>query len=443
MITGLINKLTKLAKKNKRAAKKKHQHALPLIVPRSEHTISRRDISECALKVLYRLHKHGYEAYLVGGAVRDLLLGLKPKDFDVATNAKPEEVRALFRNCRLIGRRFRLAHVYFGDEIIEVATFRAKHLESELTQSHTSAGMIVNDNVYGTMEDDAWRRDFTVNALYYNIADFSIVDYTGGLIDLNAKQLSLIGEPEQRFREDPVRILRVIRFASKLKLKIDPTLLQPISQYAHLITSVSSARLFEEVRKLFHSGEGAVAFNFMQQFKLFEALFPFTQGCESEAFPLNAFLNAVFTSTDKRIQADKSVTPVFLFAAIFWYPLCLRAQALVDEGLPTWVAREKMMEPLFQAQLKTIGVPRRLLHAVRELLMLQMRMERPPSKKANRIVNEPRFRAAYDFIALRVEVGEPLDRAVSEWKRFYESEEVIPSRPPRKRRYKQRKPKTS
>jgi poly(A) polymerase len=250
-------------------------------IPRPEHPISRRSISPNALKVLYRLKDAGYQAFLVGGAVRDLLLGLTPKDFDVATNALPEEVRRLFRNCRLIGRRFRLAHVHFGSEIIEVATFRAASApEREDAESDPDAdgeeirdpvedsehrafdtrGRILRDNSYGTVEEDVWRRDFAANSLYYNIGDLSIWDFADGVADINARRLKLIGDPETRYREDPVRMLRAVRFAAKLDFTIEPDTEQPISRLAHLLDGVPPARLFDECLKLFLSGFGAKSF---------------------------------------------------------------------------------------------------------------------------------------------------------------------------------------
>ena len=219
----------------------------PRIVPRSKHTVSRSDISDSALKVLYRLMNAGYKAYLVGGGVRDLLLGLRPKDFDVVTDAHPEQIRELFRNCRLIGRRFRLAHVRFGREIIEVSTFRACHSTGE-GDTESEDGRILRDNVYGDIDDDVWRRDFSVNALYYNIEDFSVVDYVGGMNDMDARQLRLIGNPEDRYREDPVRMLRAIRFAAKLDFSIHADTAKPISELAPLLNDISPARLYEETR---------------------------------------------------------------------------------------------------------------------------------------------------------------------------------------------------
>jgi poly(A) polymerase len=424
MISSWLKKVRKLTKSKKRAPIGSEPEHTPIIIPRKKHTISRKDISEHALKVLYRLHKNGFKAYLVGGAVRDLLLNIQPKDFDIATDAKPEEVRALFRNCRLIGRRFRLAHVYFGPEIIEVATFRAKHSAEEIDASHSSEGMILRDNVYGTLEDDAWRRDFTVNALYYNIKDYSVVDYTGGLADLERRELCLIGDPEKRFREDPVRILRVIRFSSKLDLTIASDLLEPIQMFKDLIAGVSSARLFEEVLKILHSGAAEKAYELLKTYGIFEKLFPFTENSlRNHQYPMDAFIKHVLASTDQRIKEDKPVTPAFLFAALFWYPICEKAEELIkQDGLPPMVARDKMMESIFQAQLQIVGVPRRILQVVREILTLQMRMESKPTRKVERILFEPRFRAAFDFLQMRSSAGEELDGIVQWWQSYYEAD---------------------
>ena len=232
----------------------------PTVIPRSQHIISRIQISDSALKVLYRLKNAKYKAYLVGGAVRDILLGRKPKDFDVVTDAKPEQIRELFRNCRLIGRRFRLAHIQFGKEIIEVSTFRAPHHISDKSEGHAKDGRIIRDNVYGDIDDDVWRRDFTINALFYNIEDFSIVDYAGGIKDLETGQLRLIGDPKKRYVEDPVRMLRAIRFSSKLDLSIHSTTESSIGVYSNLLENIPSARLYEEILKLFMSGNGLETF---------------------------------------------------------------------------------------------------------------------------------------------------------------------------------------
>src|SRR3990167_37319 len=245
--TAPKNGLDNMTTKNKSSQSTK-------IIPRSEHQISRKNIHPHAIKVLYRLKSCGYDAYLVGGCVRDLLLGHQPKDFDIVTNAKPEEIKKIFRNCRLIGRRFRLAHIIFGkNEIIEVATFRS-HYGDDNQNNVSHHGMVIRDNVYGTMEEDAWRRDFTINALYYNIADFSIVDFMAGVKDLHDKQLRIIGHAKERYQEDPVRMLRAVRIASKLEMEITSDTASPIKKMAKLLLQISASRLFDEVIKLFHTG---------------------------------------------------------------------------------------------------------------------------------------------------------------------------------------------
>ena len=250
----------------------------PTIIPRPSHNVSRDNISRAALKVLYRLHKSGYQAFLVGGGVRDALLGLHPKDFDIATDAHPEEIRALFSNCRLIGRRFRLAHIRFGREIIEVATFRAATDGSEEhgDVEHDREGRILRDNVYGTIDEDVWRRDFTCNALYYNNADFSIWDYAGGAKDVEQRRLVLIGDPDRRLREDPVRMLRAVRFAAKLDFSIDDAVQASIEQHHELLVNVPSARLFDEFLKMFQAGHAQPTFELLRRFDLFRMLFPET-----------------------------------------------------------------------------------------------------------------------------------------------------------------------
>jgi len=300
----------------------------PTIVPRDEHIISRSQISERALTVLYRLKNAGYGAYLVGGGVRDLSLGREPKDFDVATDATPEQVKSLFRNCRLIGRRFRLAHVHWGPDIIEVATFRALHPPGASDNNEDEAsgervledGMILRDNVYGTIEEDALRRDFTINALYYNIGDFSVVDYAGGMADLKAGRIRLIGDPSVRYREDPVRMLRAVRFAAKLGFVIDDETAAPIPRMADALDDIPAARLFDEVLKLLMAGQGVETFESLRQHGLFRYLFPATDTAlddDADAQLLN-FLVSALASTDQRVNDGRPVTPAFLFAALIW-----------------------------------------------------------------------------------------------------------------------------
>ena len=303
----------------------------PKIIPRSEHHISRADISENALKVLYRLKKSGFAAFLVGGGVRDLLLGGHPKDFDLVTDAHPEEVRRLFRNCRLIGRRFRLAHVHFGREIIEVATFRAAADGGDHTdRSHSHSGRILRDNVYGTIDEDIWRRDFTVNALYYNIADFSVWDYTSGLSDLRDRKLRLIGDPMTRYREDPVRMLRAMRFAAKLDFDLADETAGPIGELGDHLSDVPAARLFDEVLKLFQAGQALKSFELLLEFDLLRYLFPATDAAlkADDGGAAARLIRAGLANTDERIAQDKSITPMFLYAVLLWPAIKRSAESL-------------------------------------------------------------------------------------------------------------------
>ncbi|MCH1488168.1 MAG: polynucleotide adenylyltransferase PcnB, partial [Pseudomonadales bacterium] len=255
----------------------------PLVLERAEHCISRKQISKNALTVLYDLNKAGYEAYLVGGCIRDLLLSGKPKDFDVATNATPEQVNALFRRARIVGRRFKIVHVRFGREVIEVTTFRAAHQEPQAGTDprgeQNSQGMLLRDNVYGSLREDALRRDFTINALYYSVDGFRVFDYTAGLADLDKKLLRMIGDPAQRYREDPVRMLRVIRFAAKLGFTIEKATAAPIADMSHHLEQVAPARLFDEISKLFLGGQAYKIFQLMLKYDLFSPLFPGTSRC--------------------------------------------------------------------------------------------------------------------------------------------------------------------
>jgi poly(A) polymerase len=396
-----------------------------LVIPRSEHSISRGAISPNALKVLYRLKDAGYEAFLVGGAVRDLLLGITPKDFDVATNALPEEVRRLFRNCRLIGRRFRLAHVHFGSEIIEVATFRAaaaperedaedSDLETEPSLVEESAhrafdttGRILRDNIYGTIEEDVWRRDFAANGLYYNIDDFSIWDFVDGASDVRARRLKLIGDPETRYREDPVRMLRAVRFAAKLDFSIDPHTEQPIRQLAYLLDGVPPARLFDECLKLFLSGFGAKSFALLQQYGLFEHLFPIAAAAFS--LPPYAYakemLELGLANTDARVLADKPVTPTFLFAVLLWSAVLRELNERQAGPAPDLAQLMQACDTVLRAQQSRVAIPRRFAVPMRELLILQPRFNRRSGVKSLSLLQHPRFRAAYDFLLLRAQVG--------------------------------------
>ncbi len=379
----------------------------PQIIPRAEHNVSRDEISKSALKVLYRLHKSGYQAFLVGGCVRDALLGLHPKDFDVATNATPDEVRALFSNCRLIGRRFRLAHVRFGREVIEVATFRAAAIHATDDVEHDDEGRILRDNVFGSIDEDVWRRDFTCNALYYNIADFSIWDYVGGVDDVRAKRLVLIGDPDQRLREDPVRMLRAIRFAGKLGFTIDASVVEAIDRHTASLTNVPAARLFDEFLKLFQAGHAEKTFDFLRDHKLFVEMFPATDAelDKDEAFA--AFVRAALRNTDRRVRAGKSVTPMFLLGVFLWAPtIRLAAIRRSEEKMSESQSLSLASYELCAQQQRRISTPKRFTVPMREMLALQPRFRNRRGKRAMKLLDHRRFRAAYDFMLLLAEVGQ-------------------------------------
>lgn len=394
------------------------------VIPRSDHAVSRADISTNALKVMRRLHQHDYDAYLVGGGVRDLLIRHAPKDFDVVTNARPEQIRKLFRNCRLIGRRFRLAHVHFGREIIEVATFRAA---SKITheQRAISEGLISSDSVYGSIEEDALRRDFTVNALYYNIADFSIVDFTQGYEDLKNRTLRLIGDPAERYEEDPVRILRAIRFAAKLDFRLHADTASPIAHMKSHLETVSSARLFEEVNKLFLQGSALKSFDVLQEYDLFSQLFPLTAEClaqSSEDYFLQ-LLRQTLIKTDERIAANMPVTPAFFLAVVLWLPLQEAREKIQAEGVPPLPALEQAMSQVICEQVKTLAIPKRLSKVMREIWLLQYRLPRRYGLRPVRLLQHPRFRAGYDFLLLRAEVGDAPQELAEWWTTFQSCDE--------------------
>ncbi len=405
------------------------------IYTRSEHCISRKQISDNALKVLSRLQKDGFDAYLVGGCVRDLLLGREPKDFDVVTNAEPEQVRQVFRNCRLIGRRFRLAHVHFGREVIEVATFRgAGDIQSD--NQLTKEGRLLRDNVYGTIEEDVWRRDFTVNALYYNIKDFSVVDYTGGMADHKAGILRPIGDPETRFREDPVRMLRAVRFAVKLGFKLHPDCEKAIHDVANLLASIPSARLYDEALKLFLSGYALQTFEMLRHYGLFQVLFPATENSlalEEQGFPRLLLIKALENS-DNRIAEGKTVTAYFLFAAFLWDAVQIRAKQKMAKGIAEFVAYQEAANEVIAMQVKSTALPRHITLAMREVWSLQPKFNAQFGSKPSRLITHPRFRAAYDFLLLRAQTG-GADLELAKWWEIYqnanENEQRKMTAPPR------------
>jgi poly(A) polymerase len=447
----------------------------PRVIPRSDHPVSRSNISPNALRVLYRLKEAGFQAFLVGGCVRDIILGRHPKDFDVATDALPDEVRRLFRNCRLVGRRFRLAHIVYGREVIEVATFRAASApppseepvplreedEAELLAQELGSadpeppqttapldvtqplevlepgrtgpagagdtgaarhrvqddhGRLLRDNIYGSIDEDVWRRDFTVNALYYNIADFSIWDYVGGLADIKARRLRLIGDVETRYREDPVRMLRAVRFEAKLGFEIEAASARPISQLRGLLASVPPARLFDETTKLFLTGHGTDSYRVLRQRGLLAALFP-TVERYLEQHPgslVEELLIQGLRNTDRRVEEDKPVTPTFLFSLLLYGPI-----AELIETLPPkrWHEPQAILEACdraVRAAQQRVSIPRRICLGVRDMYALQPRLEGPRGRRALRLLEQPRFRAAYDLLTLRAALG-LADTETSQW----------------------------
>ncbi len=395
-----------------------HPQPAPRVIPREQHNLSRKQISRAALKVLYGLKDAGFRACLVGGAVRDLLLGRQPKDFDIATDATPEEVRRIFRNSRLIGRRFRLAHVVFGPEIIEVATFRGTGDGDGDGNGdrHVVDGRILRDNVWGTIEEDALRRDFRVNALYYDIADFSVIDFVGGIEDLRDRTLRLIGDPATRYREDPVRMLRAARLAAKLDFTIDANAAAPFAELGDLLADAPAARLFDECQKMFLAGYGVASFRMLRQCGLLRQLFPGTARAlaHDDAGGLMALIERGLAGTDARVLDGRPVTPAFLFAVLLWGEVEALARNFQDEGVVRSLAWQRASHRVMGEQGKRVAIPRRFGYAIEEIWALQPRFTERTRKRVFRLMSHPRFRAAYDFLLLRGGESDEL-RELGEW----------------------------
>jgi len=406
----------------------------PLIFSRDQHPVSRKLLSPNALKVLYRLNKGGFDAYLVGGGVRDILLGFKPKDFDIATNATPDEIKELFRNCRLIGRRFRLAHIVFGREIIEVATFRGHHNNAseqekscKKTSKQSEDGMLLRDNIYGTIDEDAERRDFSINALYYSAKDFKVYDFANGVQDVNDRVIRLIGDPETRYREDPVRMLRAIRFATKLDMKISDDTKAPIKELSSLMANIPAARLFEEFLKMFISGKAVANFEQLRSYNLFGYFFPAVEQAlnneqDEQRFLLD-FIMLAMENTDKRINNDQRVTPAFLFAAMLWYPLQKHIQQIkVTTQLTPQDLFFAALNEIMPEQQRSIAIPKRFQAVIKDIWILQDKLGRREGKRAFKTLEHPKFRAGYDFLLLRaqIEATPELNELAHWWTDFQE-----------------------
>lgn len=425
----------------------------PSIIPFSKHGISRDRISPCAVKVTQTLQDHDYAAFVVGGAVRDLMLGRNPKDFDVATNATPEQVHALFRRSRIIGRRFRLVHVMCGREMVEVSTYRGEQVgaepedaESRIADEH---GRLLRDNVFGSQEQDATRRDFTVNALFYDPASQEIWDYHGGVADLGKKQLRMIGDPERRYREDPVRMLRAVRLSASLGLTIEPHTRKPIRSLAPLLANVPPARLFDEMLKLLLSGHATECVQQLRRQGLHHGLLPMLDVILEQ--PLGErFVMAALRNTDDRINRDKSVSPAFLFAALLWHEVLNAWRELESKGAHTLPALYQAMERVVQVQSANLAIPRRYSTDMKEIWSMQPRFLQRGGRRPYRLLEHPRFRAGYDFLLLRCDSGE-VDAEVGKWwTRFQDASEqerrdmlVAESEPKKRRRRRRRKPATA
>ncbi len=407
-----------------------------------EHGIRPDKISANARQVTERLQQSGHLAYVVGGSIRDLVLGHEPKDFDVATSATPEEVREVFRNARLIGRRFRLAHVRFGREIIEVATFRGSGEGGEDEHRELEAGRLVRDNVWGSEAEDARRRDFTINALMYDPETATIRDYVGGYQDLLDRSLRLIGDPVTRYREDPVRLLRAVRFMVKLDLDLQPDTAGPVVAMAPLLHDIPPARLFDEILKLFLGGHAWTTYQALVRHALWEPLFPAL--FDDPAHP-PVLVEQAMKNTDQRISERKPVTPGFLFAAFLWSKVDQRTEQLIAEGLAPVEALAAAGEEAIVDQARRVAIHRRFSTIAKEIWCMQPRFEKRRGKRALRLMSERRFRAAYDFLLLRAMENPELQELADWWTTIQEVEPderhkmVSPDgkrsrKPPRKRK---------
>lgn len=368
--------------------------------------------------VFKKLHKHGFQSYLVGGGVRDLLLRRTPKDLDVATNASPEEIKKIFKNCRLIGRRFLLAHIIFDKQIVEVATFRANPRLNDKDQKKSTHGIILRDNVFGTIKEDSYRRDLTINSIYYDMIRNKIVDYTNGLEDLENKVIRIIGNPEQRYIEDPVRILRVIRFAAKLNFSIEKNTEEYIKSQKNLLTHISPSRLFDEIIKMFHSGHGYENLKMMIEYGLMPILFPATeQFIKNESFI--KLLTESMIDTDDRINNNKPVVPIFIFVFLIWTPL----QNSINNIKKNKKSIDNIMNDLLSAQREQIAIPKRLFKPIKDIWILQNRLIKSKGKNIYKVLRHPKFAASFDFLLLRTKAGEIDNSHIQWWSEFRKADE--------------------
>ena len=393
-------------------------------IPATEHQINTDAISRHALTIINTLIKAGHQTYLVGGCIRDLLLGIRPKDFDISTSARPEEVVKLFRKARIIGRRFRIVHVYSGREILEITTFRGQHPEDDNHPhaSRSASGQLLRDNIFGSVAEDAVRRDFTANALYYDIEQNIVLDYTGGYQDIQHGLLRIIGDPEKRYREDPVRMLRAIRFAGKLGFSIDPATAAPIQELASLLANIPAARLFDESLKVFLSGYGSKTLPLMIKYGLFDQLYPITAPHMDEPFTQQIITKAL-DNTDKRLAIGKGITPAFFYAVLLWPPVLKATEYHRKQGLPEVPALHSASQQVISAQITRTSIPKRFSLPMKEIWDMQLRLPRRHGHRAEKLSFHPRFRAAYDFLLLLEECGKETGDLGQWWTEFQEVDE--------------------
>jgi len=410
-------------------------------VPREKHALARDALSPSAAKVCTVLREAGFSAYVVGGAVRDLLLGIEPKDFDVATDARPEQIKPLFRRALIIGRRFRLVHVMLGSETVEVSTFRAADPDTAEKDEH---GRVLRDNVFGTQAEDARRRDFTVNALYYDPATEEVVDFHGGLRDLKKRVLRVIGDPTTRYREDPVRMLRAVRLSAKLGLTLDPATRAPIREFAALMDRVPPARLFDEMLKLLLSGHASACLRQLRDVGLHKGLLPLLDVILDQ--PLGErFVTLALAQTDERVLSERPVSPAFLFAALLWHEVLAAWKVREGRGERSIQALENAMDEVLDTQCAKLAITRKLTATMREVWGMQPRFDMRSGQRPYRLIESPRFRMAYDFLALRAASGEVPAELEAWWRGFNAGDAdtrkamLLPETGTRKRRRRRRK----
>ncbi len=397
-----------------------HKDARPVIYGKDKHAIRRESISRCARRTCEELQRAGFAAFVVGGAARDLLLGITPKDFDIATSATPEEVRSVFRRSRIIGRRFRIVHVLCGPETVEVSTFRAHFTREPDAERVDEHGRMLSDNVFGTQAEDALRRDFTVNALFYDPVSEEVWDYVHGMKDLAARKLVMIGDPPARYREDPVRMLRAARLAAKLGLEIEAKTREPIRSMRHLLENVPQARLFEEILKLLMSGNAVECIRLLRELELHHGLLPLLDIAldDPEAGP---FALAALRATDERLAQGKPVSPAFLLAALLWGQVERNLRAFEAKGQPTVPALHAAMHEALDVQRDSLAIPKRFDATMKELWLMQPRFLQRGGQRPYRLLEHPRFRAAYDFFALRAASANAPQEAAKWWERFQDA----------------------